>query len=94
MSSSFTLYELSQEKKKFGQRITQDEMFDFMCDMSQNMRDENIPIVNNLVKDFPGLESEEHISKRKEREKKEATDEQSNNSNGKYDILSPTGNSI
>jgi len=71
MSSSFTPCELRKEKNKYGQRITQEEFFEFMMDMSQNMREENIPIVNNLHSDFPGLESKDMISDRKEQEKKE-----------------------
>tara|TARA_R110000851_G_scaffold330232_1_gene502853 strand:+ start:102 stop:344 length:243 start_codon:yes stop_codon:yes gene_type:complete len=71
MSSSFSSYELSKEKKKYNQEIIQDEMFDFMCDMSQNMRDENIPIVNNLCRDFPGFVTRDQIRNKKENDKKE-----------------------
>lgn len=38
--------------------MDQEKIFDFMCKMSQAMRDENIPIVNNIVHDFP-IEVEE-----------------------------------
>lgn len=76
MSFSFTSYQLLQEKKKFGQRITQDEMFDFMSDMAQNMIEENIPIVNNLVNDFPGLDK---------KEKEKTIDNSDNGENGDND---------
>ena len=70
MSFSFSPYEL-----KSKNRITQEEMFDFMCDMSQSMRDENIPIVNNIIRDFPGLENKDTIKYKIEKEKKEEIDQ-------------------
>lgn len=37
---------------KKNEKLTQDKIFEFMCQMSKAMRDENIPIVNNVVHDF------------------------------------------
>mgnify|MGYP003627304860 CR=1 FL=1 len=34
-------------------KLTQDKIFDFMCQMSKQMMDENIPIVNNISHDLP-----------------------------------------
>jgi hypothetical protein len=39
-------------KPSNNKKLTQDKIFDFMCRMSKAMRDENIPIVNNIVHDF------------------------------------------
>ena len=42
-----------------NQKLTQDKVFDFMSKMSKAMRDENIPIVNNVVYDFYKVDQEE-----------------------------------
>ena len=41
-----------------NQKLTQDKVFDFMSKMSKAMRDENIPIVNNVVHDFYKVDQE------------------------------------
>lgn len=54
-----------------SRKLTQDNIFDFMCQMSKAMRDENIPIVNNVVHDFHRVDqtpSEEEDQKKSQSE--------------------------
>jgi hypothetical protein len=63
-----------------SKKLTQDKIFDFMSEMSQDMRDQNIPIVNYIVHDFPKIDNDE---KREEKEGKDGKEER----DGKDDIF-------
>lgn len=52
-------------------KVTQEDIYEFMSDMAQEMRDENLPIVNYIVHDFPGLENADQIKSRKDKNKRQ-----------------------
>ena len=54
--------------------LTQDKIFDFMCLMSQAMRNENIPIVNNIIYDFHKVEQEKSEDNQEKEEEYELMD--------------------
>lgn len=56
------------------EKLTQDKIFDFMCQMGEAMRAENIPIVNYIVHDFHRVDqvlTEDEKKEEKEERKNE-----------------------
>jgi hypothetical protein len=47
------------------EHLTQEIIFDFMSDMSQDMRDHNIPIVDCIIYEFPSIPTKDEVKKEK-----------------------------
>ena len=59
--------------------LTQEDIFEFMLDIAEYMRNENIPILNNIIHDFPGIPSKEDLV-----EEKKDVEEKYHNSEDDY----------
>ncbi len=60
---------MDRKKDKKSEKLTQDKIFEFMSQMSKAMRDENIPIVNNVIHDFHRVD---HVPTEEEKKKIQA----------------------